>query len=544
MYSPENQTKNYSQLFSDIDTGLIKIPQFQRDFVWEKEQTAKLIDSIIKGYPIGTFIFWKTDEELKTIREIGNLKLPERPKGDKAFYVLDGQQRITSLYAVRKGCRITREGKEIDYKDIYIDLNKSYGDDEEVVGTESDKATRKISVFELLDSSVDKLQANYADKINEIWRYKEKLSSYNFPVITLNDYPLDIACEVFTRINTGGKPLNLFEIMVARTFDEQRNFDLAEKVDLLLEGKDSEEGLRGVKYETISPMIVLQSIAAHLSGKIKRSDILKIKRNDFIDAWEVVKKGIFQAVDFLRSDLQVRTSHLLPYDAILVAFSYFFIRNEYKRPSAKQRKMLEQYLFWVALSNRFTSGAETKIETDLRKMDKILNEEKPDYRNEDEIKLTVEQIEGKNFKTSDAFSKAILCLLAQFEPKSFETGNRVDIENAALRRINSKNYHHFFPKDFLRKQGWDEFSANSVVNITIIEGQKNVSIGKKAPSRYILEIKKKNRNLDEILKTHLIDDVETYGIYEDDYEKFLRKRGRKILTELNKRLPKLEKPQV
>lgn len=543
MYSPENQTKNYSQLFNDIDTGLVKIPQFQRDFVWEKEQTAKLVDSIIKGFPIGTFIFWKTDEELKTIREIGNLKLPERPKGDKAFYVLDGQQRITSLYAVRKGCRITREDKEIDYKDIYIDLEKPYDCDEEVVGTEIDEKTRRISVFELLNSSVDKLQASYADKINEIWRYKEKLSSYNFPVITLNDYPLDIACEVFTRINTGGKPLNLFEIMVARTFDEQKNFDLAEKVELFLEGSDSEKGLRDVKYE-ISPMIILQSVAAHFSGKIKRNDILKIKRNDFIDAWEIVKKGIFQAVDFLRSDLQVRTSHLLPYDAILVAFSFFFIKNEYKRPSANQRRMLQQYLFWVALSNRFTSGTENKIEMDLRKMEKILAEENPDYRNDDEINLTVESLIAKSFKTGDAFSKAILCLLAEFEPKSFETGNRVDIENAALRRINSKNYHHFFPKDFLKKQGYDEFSVNSVVNITIIEGQKNVSIGKKAPSRYISDIKKKNRNLDEILKTHLIDDVETYGVYEDDYEKFLKKRGQKFLRELNKRLPKPEKLQV
>ncbi len=544
MYSPENQTKNYSQLFNDIDTGLVKIPQFQRDFVWEKEQTAKLVDSIIKGYPIGTFIFWKTDEELKTIREIGNLKLPERPKGDKAFYVLDGQQRITSLYAVRKGCRITREDKEIDYKDIFIDLEKPYDTDEEVVGTEINDGTRRISVFELLNSSVDKLQLSYADKINEIWRYKEKLSSYIFPIITLNDYPLDIACEVFTRINTGGKPLNLFEIMVARTFDEHRKFDLAEKVDLLLEGTDSERGLRDVKYETISSMIILQSIAAYLSGKIKRSDILKIRRNDFIDAWEVVKEAIFQAVDFLRGDLQVRTSHLLPYDAILVAFSYFFIKNKCKRPTANQRKLLQQYLFWTALSNRFTSGTETKIETDLRKMDKILNEENPDYRNEDEIKLNIEQLESKIFKTGDAFSKAILCLLAQFEPRSFETGNRVDVENAALRRINSKNYHHFFPKDFLKKQGYDEFSANSIVNITIIEGQKNVSIGKKAPSRYISEIKKKNHNLEEILKTHLIDDIETYGINEDDYDKFLKKRGRKILAELNKRLPKLEKPVV
>ncbi len=540
MLSPENQTKNYSQLFYDIDTGLVKIPQFQRDFVWEKEQTAKLLDSIIKGFPIGTFIFWKTDEELKTIRDIGNINLPKTPKGDKAFYVLDGQQRITSLYAVRKGCRLTRDGKEIDYKDIYIDLDKSFDSDDEVVVTEVSEHTKKISVFELLNSQVDQLQANYSDKINEIWRYKEKLSSYNFPVISLNDYPLEIACEVFTRINTSGKPLTLFEIMVARTFDEDQKFDLAEKVKEFIEGTESEKGLSDVKYETISPMIILQSVAANHSGKIKRPDILRIKKKDFIDSWKTIKKGIFSAIDFLRDDLQIKTSHFLPYDAIIIAFSYFFIRNKFQRPSEIQRKLLEQYVFWVAVNNRFTSGAETKIETDLRRMDKILKDEFPDYRGE-EIKLTVELLSEKTFKTSDAFSKAILCLLAQFEPKSFETGNRVDIENAALRRINSKNYHHFFPKAFLVEKGWGEYLANSVLNITIIEGQKNVSIGKKAPSKYVPQLRRKNKKLDEILKTHLIDDVEDFGILQDDYKEFLKKRGQKILSELNKRLPKSEK---
>ena len=542
MLSPENQTKNYSQLFNDIDTGLVKIPQFQRDFVWEKEQTAKLIDSIIKGFPIGTFIFWKTDEELRTIRDIGNIHLPKTPKGDKAFYVLDGQQRITSLYAVRKGCRLTRDGKEIDYKDIFIDLDKPFDTDDEVVLTEVDENTNKISVFELLNSQVDQLQANYSHKINEIWRYKEKLSSYNFPVISLNDYPLEIACEVFTRINTGGKPLSLFEIMVARTFDEAKKFDLAEKVDELIEGSETEKGLRDVRYETISPMIILQAIAAHCCGKIKRQDILRIKKNDFIDNWKIVKEGIFHAVNFLREDLSIRTSHFLPYDSILVTFSYFFIRNKFQRPSAAQRKLLQQYIFWVALNNRFTSGAETKIETDLRRMEKILKEESPDYRGE-EIKLSIELLEEKTFKTSDAFSKAILCLLAEFEPRSFETGNRVDLENAALKRISSKNYHHFFPKAFLEENGWDEYWANSVLNITIIEGQKNISIGKKAPSKYVPQLikKAKNLNFEEILKTHLIDDVEEYGILTDDYDKFLKKRGKKILTELNKRLPKTEK---
>jgi uncharacterized protein with ParB-like and HNH nuclease domain len=133
LLQPDNHNKKYEALFLEIDKGTIKIPLFQREFVWDKENSAKLVDSIIKGYPVGTFIFWKTKEELRSYREIGNFELPKTPKGDFAEYVLDGQQRITTLYAIKKGVRISKDGKVIDYKDIYIDLDYQEGTDDEIV---------------------------------------------------------------------------------------------------------------------------------------------------------------------------------------------------------------------------------------------------------------------------------------------------------------------------------------------------------------------------------------------------------------------------
>lgn len=93
----ENTAKNYATLLSEVKSGQIKIPQFQRNFVWDIKASAKLLDSIIKGYPIGTFIFWRTDEELRSVRNIGNIELPTQNKGEFVNYVLDGQQRITSF---------------------------------------------------------------------------------------------------------------------------------------------------------------------------------------------------------------------------------------------------------------------------------------------------------------------------------------------------------------------------------------------------------------------------------------------------------------
>src|SRR5437868_12670238 len=95
MNLPEPQSITFTSLFVRIEDGTIKIPQFQRNFVWSKAKSAKLLDSILKGYPIGTFILWKTNERLRSIRNLGGVSLSQTAKGDAIKYVLDAQQRLT-----------------------------------------------------------------------------------------------------------------------------------------------------------------------------------------------------------------------------------------------------------------------------------------------------------------------------------------------------------------------------------------------------------------------------------------------------------------
>src|SRR5438067_2211594 len=97
---------DFDELVRNIDTGVIKLPDFQRDFVWGIDGVTKLLDSIYRGFPIGSFVFWETDTHLKTVRDLGSLTLPETPEGKFGMYVLDGQQRITSLYAAIKEATI------------------------------------------------------------------------------------------------------------------------------------------------------------------------------------------------------------------------------------------------------------------------------------------------------------------------------------------------------------------------------------------------------------------------------------------------------
>jgi hypothetical protein len=537
LLQPDNHNKKYESLFNEIDTGQIKLPMFQREFVWDKDQSAKLIDSILKGYPIGTFIFWRTKDELRSYKNLGNHKLPATPKGDYVQYVLDGQQRITSLYAIRKGIRLSKEGREIDYKDIFIDLDYDPSTDDQIIVTDKIDGRLYESVHGLLSRPLGEfykaLPHPVADKLE---KYKTKLTSYDFSSITIKDYPIEIACEVFTRINTGGKSLTLFEILVAKTYDEAKSFDLAEKYDLLVSGSDEEkECLSEAKFETVSEAVITQCVAAIILKAVRSRDILKIPRATFIANWEPMKKALFMAVDFVRTELRVPVSQLLPYPAVLVPLTYFFHRNGNKKADIERVSLLEQFFYWAGVSYRYSSATESKIAEDLVRMELIIGGKHPTYPLA-ELEVSAEEISETDFRAGNAFCKTILCLLAYQLPKSFDTNGVVILDNSNLKIATSRNYHHFFPKKYLEERA-PASAPNLIANITLIDGYSNKhKIGKKPPKSYIAAFAKHNKKIAQTLKSHLIVDREQFGIDTNNYELFIEKRSEAIASALNAKL--------
>lgn len=540
LLQPENNNKKYESLFNEIDTGQIKLPMFQREFVWEKEQSAKLIDSIIKGFPIGTFILWKTREELRSYKDVGNHKLPDTPKGDYVQYILDGQQRITSLYAIRKGIRISKDGKEVDYKDIFIDLSTSPETDEPLTTTEipvGDDAGRYISVHRLLTSQISDLFDDFdKGKLRTIEFYKGKLVNYDFSTITIKDYPIEIACEIFSRINTGGKSLTIFEIMVAKTYDESKSFDLADKFEILRDGSEEEKRcLAEAKFDTLPESVIMQCVSAITSRAIRGRDILKVRRDVFIENWSPMVDSLFSAVDFVRTELRIPVSHLLPYPAIMVPLTYFFFKTKNKKPSNNQIKRLEQFFYWCGVTERYSSASDSKVMDDFNKMDSIVKGESPAY-SDGELTISTDFIKKTYFSTGNAFCKSILCLFVYNQPRSFDTDGIVILDNSNLKIASSRNYHHFFPKKYLEVHHKD-VEANLIANITLIDGYSNKhKIGKKPPSEYISKFSEDNSQLENTLRSHLINDLVGFGIDSNDYSMFIDKRSSEISNALSKKL--------
>lgn len=528
MTSLENIPVKYSDLISEIETGQVKIPQFQRKFVWDIKSSAKLLDSIIKGYPIGTFIYWRTNERLRAVRDLGNIKLPEPKDGEYVNFVLDGQQRLTSLFATLKGLVITdEEGKTTNYSEMYVDFNAT--EDQEIIITDPSKLPDNtfMKVTDLIEGSLTQLAAFPPEYHKSIENYKKIIQSYTFSVINLKNAPIDVATEVFTRLNVGGKSLTLFEIMVAKTYDSKRKFDLSEKYDEL------KEELTASQYDTIPSATVLQVVSILLEKDCTRKQILKLEKERFIDIWNEATNCIKQSVDFFRS-YGISVSRILPYNALVVPFSYYFHLNK-KNPTGEIKKRLEDFFWRASLGFRYSSGVESKLAQDIEKIEVIIKGGLPKY--EWAVNVTEEFIKNNGwFSTSKAFIKAILCLYAKKKPKSFDNNLEVIMDNSWLKIASSKNYHHYFPKSWLKKnyKDWDYFYVNHILNITIVDDFLNKrTIKTKSPATYMKTFEKENEDLKATMKSHYVD-IEKDGIWENDYDKFYHNRLKRVTKEINK----------
>jgi hypothetical protein len=533
---PKPDSKKYSDLISEIQKGIIKIPKFQREFVWSIEKTAKLLDSILKGYPIGTFILWQTDERINDIKNVGNLEIPPTPEGTKVQYVLDGQQRITSLYAAYLGAEIQKTGEKkiTDYHDIVVNLDKDInGNDNQVISAEP-LGEKYLSLNEVLNFSFSKAKA-LSDRFSEdelelVDSYSTAFKTYEFSTVVLRKEDIDSAIEVFTRINTGGQTLTLFEIMAAKTYDEKQNFDMQTKWSAFI------KELKDIKYEGVSSTVILSVLSLILSRtkECKRKTILALDKQVIIDTWDDAISALKDSIDYFRTTYRIPVSQLLPYDSLLVPFAYFFYYKK-EKPQAQQRKFLEEFFWRMSLSFRYSSSSESRLAQDIKRIDKILNSiDRPDYN---DIKIYLDSPQGlidTNFSAGNSYCKAVLCLLAYQEPKDYQDNGKVILDNSWLKVASSKNYHHFFPKAYLKNK--TPFNSNSLMNITFVSDHLNKrKIGSKSPATYIGDFKDENIQINTALNSHFID-LNGFGIESDDYAVFLQARAKRIFDELKARV--------
>jgi hypothetical protein len=517
---------NFLSVMSEIENGRVRLPPFQREFVWSPTKVIDLMDSIYKGFPVGSFFYWKANRKYVTLfRNIEGLSLPAPASDQELYFILDGQQRLTSIWTTFKGATVN--GK--DYSEICLDLeagaNYEIGDAE---------ARRQIKVFKEIEpdnntfislrdiltestASYDKIRDQLTpEKKQTLSKARDRFRNYPFSIVKIFDLELEDAVEVFQRINQGGKRLTRFELVAANCWSE--SFDLAKSV------KDFNERVKErTDFGVVEPITFVQAMSLIEFGQCKTEHELKLKSQKVQELWPRVSKAIGDAIDWMRDHCGVIRGDMIPYDAMLAVLACYFAQHGTNVPHAHEQ-WIERWFWRSAFSERYSQGQTTQMANDAKTIAELIDGQikLPDYP----LTVTKDGIRSMRInRASGAARNAILCLLARAKPEHFINGTDVSLARDHFSDVKDPNAHHIFPKNFLKtklKRPVEE--VHLLPNFCFLPNDLNNKIKDRPPSEYFKEFSHGNRHFEHALRSHLIPSGPESPIFKDDYDSFLDQR--------------------
>lgn len=499
-------------IINKIEIGEIKLPPFQRNFVWNQDQIISLLDSIYKNYPIGCVIVWRCNEKLPARKNIGGFQLQERGPEYPIDYILDGQQRLTTIYGVFCKNRIiaSPEGEnttDTHIFDIYFDM-----DEKKFVPDESKNNEHKNIKMSVLFNTTEfhkeiaSLESRYQEIASDMY---EKFAGYEMPVVLTMKREKSEVGVIFERINNSATRLSTIDLMVAWTWEE--DFHLRNKFEEISEVLDEKA------FGNIDDKILLQCLGGIIDKTAKTKSILSLPPEKVRNNIAKLQTGLEKAIDYLSTDLNMKSIDFLPHSHQIVSLVYLFSNIT---PKSEQVKMIKQWFWKTSFSKRYSGSTDEKVNEDIMFFDKVINE---DYSGISKYSYDIDKnlLLNQKFSKSNPYTRAFLLLLAQKRPKDLLNGTVIEL-GIALSTYNRKEYHHIFPQKYLKKKGLPINKINSLCNFTFLPAESNKTISSKSPSEYIFNIS--NNILSDVLSTNLMP-LDT-GIYKkNNYETFLEERA-------------------
>lgn len=585
--SPSSLDTNLSQLLDEVNSGKTQLPEFQRDWTWDDNRIRGIIASLSQGYPMGAIMrlqYGNPDIKFKyrTIKGVGQRDLTPD------FLVLDGQQRLTSIYqstySQNPVATKTDKGKEIE-RYYYLSMEKCMDENEDrydaVLPVPADRKIKEnfdrdvkldlsdrqkeyehkmFPVNIVFDSNtLMKWQFGYmmyytgqADALKLLEDFQSEvintIVSYKLPVITLDKTtPREAVCKVFENVNTGGVPLTVFELVTA-TYATQ-------EFDLRKDWQDCKKQIRGINdtlrtdlLDGIDETTFLTTVALYTSyidkqaGKVgtvscKKKDVLNLSYESYVANRDQVLTGYRIARDFLLKYQYVFRQRDLPYTTQLIPLAAICaFLGKSKCNEANTISVLSKW-YWCGILGEMYGGAnETRYANDIEDVvDEVFGRPNP-ARTVNSAFFASTRLLTLQTRLSAAY-KGIMALLYKEKCRDFMNDTTIDIVNSMLE---SPDIHHIFPESYCVKQGIKRQRYNSIVNKTPILPATNRSIGGNAPSEYTKTILKKvsgltEAELKERIESHCID---YDSLVRDDFDTYFVDRAKKLLGLIEKAMGK------
>jgi len=464
-------TPTIASLVADLQKGEIKVPQFQRPFVWKDEQAIKLLDSIASNYPIGSLLLWKTDSKLATERNIGDFRLPETDDLTPTDYVLDGQQRLTVIYSCL-GADESEQGFAAAYDlDKENFLRKPEAHSIHIFPLRWLYNTTKLLNFRTaLQSHPQKDALN--TRFDAMY---QAITTYQIPVVTLKDLTVEEVCPIFERINSSGTKLSTYDLMVAATWSTT--------FDLNAEASQIKDALKSKGFGDIEGDTILKALAAVKTLSIKRDDVVglrKLNKQEMETLVQQTKEALLKTVDLLTTEFRIHTWDFLPYEAIALVLCYIFAHVTQLTPA--QVKLVRQWFWRSAFAGRYRGASESYISQDLELIHGYLLHAKgtPDqFGSPPGDEFWIKNV----FRSNNSQSRAFILLLARTGPRNLTNGAAIDPAQA-LSIYNQKEFHHVYPRAYLKAQNTPG-EHNAIANFCMLAASENNAISDADPHTYL-----------------------------------------------------------
>lgn len=501
-----------SEILNQIDLGSYALPEFQRGYVWNRDQVKRLMMSLYRGYPIGGLLIWVTKTDPTITRGDGELT------PGVVNLILDGQQRITSLYGIIRGhAPKFFDGNANSFTGLYFNIKEEVF--EFYMATKMKDNPDWISVSELLQKGA----GNYFSEADEerkmfLLQYFDVLNRLNnikdvdlhISNVTGEDKTIDVVVEIFNNVNTGGTKLSKGDLALAKIcslWPDARN-----------EMKKYLGQLQTAGYY-FSLEWLLRCVTVYMTGRPYFAELSKVSIESFKDSLYKTEQLIGLCLDHIGSRLGLDHDRVLASKyAIATMIGYLRAQQTSKLDNAQWNKLMYWYIH-TFLWGRYAGSTESIMAQDLNVINegegvegllRLLRLQRGD--------LSLKPDDFWGWSTGARFYPLLYLLTRVNHAKDFGSG--IELTHSLLGKNSTLEVHHIFPKDILYRAGKSKAIVNSLANYVFLTKETNLEISNKNPEEYMQYY---NQMHPGVLESNWIPvDTELWKI--ESYEAFLQKR--------------------
>ena len=522
-------------ILDQIDLGSIALPEFQRGYVWNRGQVRGLMQSLYRGHPVGSLLVWVTPTQAANTRGGQDL-----PRGFVKL-LLDGQQRVTSLYGLVRGkAPAFFEGNARAFTDLRFHLGDEVFSFYQPLKMREDPLW--VDVTELLQQGAatvvqrfvadpahqDRIR-DFLNRLNRIDRIKE--TDLHIEEVTGEDKTIDVVVDIFNRVNSGGTKLSKGDLALAKVCAEWP------EARQRLNGELGRWADAGYYFR---PELLLRSVTTTLTGEAMFSVLDGVESSAFRDGLTTTVRHIDGLLNLIGSRLGLDHDRVLGGRYALPLMSRYLAQRGGGVPDPVERDRLLYWYVHSFLWGRYAGSTETVLNQDLGAIEDIEGglDRLTEGLRRDRGDLRLHPADFLGWSRGARFYPLLYMLTRAWRALDWETG--VELKGHLLGNLSGLELHHIFPKALLYKAGHEVDQVNALANFTFLTKETNLQVSDKDPAMYLSAYAERDPAL---LSSHWIPrEPELWRL--DRYEDFLAARRELLAAAANDFLETLQRGEV